>query len=206
MISPTQIDVEKVVSLLRLGRVVAFPTDTLYGLGVHPFIERAVERIFQIKGRTKREALPLLLADVADLERYALEIPPVGWRLAEAFLPGSLTLVLLKSPSLPAYLTGGKSTVALRVPNHPVARSLCEGLDSAITGTSANVSGMPPCVSAEEVRSQIGPRVDLVLDVGPAPTGSPSTIVDLTSPEPRILREGAVSRCQIEQACGQLVP
>ncbi len=205
MISPNEKDVERAVSLLRQGKVIAFPTDTLYGLGANPFIVKAVNRIFKIKGRQRGIALPLLLARMEDLSKYASEVSPIAWNLAEAFLPGALTLVLLKSPRIPDYITGGRDTVALRIPNHPVPRLLAERLEAPITGTSANLSGMSPVATAEEAERQFGNMIDLVLDAGSAPKGHASTIVDLTGPEPRILREGAITRRQIEKACGRLI-
>ena len=129
------------VSVLRRGGVVAVPTDTLYGLAVSALDVAAVERLFRIKGRPESRAMPLLLADAADIDRYAAEVPQVAWALAEAFFPGALTLVLRRGDVVPEAVTGGLDTVAVRVPDHPVPRTIVRELGAPITGTSANRTG-----------------------------------------------------------------
>ena len=185
--------VDRAVSILLQGGLVAFPTDTLYALGAHAFMESAVHRVFQAKERPAGMALPLLLARVEDMEKVAVDIPQTAWDLAERFWPGALTIILRKGPSVPDAVTAGMDTLAVRVPNHPLALKLIETTGAPLTGTSANRSGESEPVTAAEARSQLGDRVDLVLDDGPCPLEGASTIVDLTSDTPRIVREGALS-------------
>jgi len=187
-----QQQVEAALSVLRREGVVAYPTDTLYGLGANAFSLRAVRRVFETKGRRADMALPLLLADASDVDRVAIDIPPLARALAERFWPGPLTLVLRRASTIPDLVTGGRGTVAVRVPDHPVPRALARGLGAPITGTSANPSGGPDPRTAEDVRRGLGALVDYVIDGGPAPVGRPSTVLDLTGPEPRVLRQGAL--------------
>ena len=184
---------ERAVSVLLEGGLVAFPTDTLYALGAHGFTPVAVERVFQAKDRPAGMALPLLLAGVEDLEKVAVDVPPQAWDFAERFWPGGLTMILRKAPSVPYEVTAGGETLAVRVPNHPVARELISAVGAPLTGTSANRSGDADPVTAEEVLRQMAGRVDLVLDCGPCPLNGASTIVDVTGDSLRIVREGVVS-------------
>jgi len=193
--------VEAAISILRQGGVVAFPTDTVYGLGAWSNLQEAVARVYQLKGRPQNMPLPLLLADTLQLSEVACPVSPVAWRLAYKFLPGALTIVLPKSESVPDFITAGGTTVAVRVPAHPVPVALIRGLGSPIVGTSANLSGKPSCLTADEVYSQFGDRIDLVIDGGRCPGGSESTIVDVTGDVPVVLREAAVSTERLRQVC-----
>lgn len=179
--------------VLARGGLVAFPTDTVYGLGAHPLMENAVKKIYEVKGRPEEKALPLLLADNSQLELTAREISGAARRLAERFFPGALTLVLFKSDAIPDWVTGGDKKVALRVPDHNVPRALARALGFPIIGTSANRSGFPAACDALEVMEQIGNDIDLLLDGGPCPGGTPSTVLDITIMPPKIVREGTVS-------------
>ena len=190
---------EGAVSVLLRGGLVAFPTDTLYALGADGFMASAVARVFQAKERPSSMALPLLLAGVEDLEKVAVDVPPQAWDFAERFWPGGLTMILRKAPSVPAEVTAGGETLAVRVPNHPVARELISAVGVPLTGTSANRSGDAEPVTADEVRRQMEGRVDLVLDGGPCPLRGASTIVDLTGDSLLIVREGVVSPELLEQ-------
>lgn len=194
--------IREAVEVLRRGGVIAFPTDTLYGLGAWAFSREGVERTFVIKGRPSSMALPLLLAEASQLADVAAEVPEVAWTLVRRFWPGALTLVLRKSPAIPDLVTGGEPTVAVRIPDHPVARELVRLLGAPITGTSANRTGAPPARTAQQVIEQLGDAVDLVVDGGECPLGSPSTVVDCTQGALRILREGAISREALEEALG----
>ena len=196
-----QKQVEKGISILKQGGIVAFPTDTVYGLGACADIDQAVERIYQIKERPRNMALPLLLDDISQISEVAHPVPQIAWLLARSFLPGALTLVLHKSASVPDIIAAGGETVAVRVPNHPVPRRLVEGVEAPIVGTSANLSGKPSALTADEVYSQFGDRIDLVIDGGRCPGGKESTIVDVTGETPVVLREGAISREELEQVC-----
>lgn len=203
--SHIQKQVERGISILKQGGLVAFPTDTVYGLGACVNIEQAVERLYQVKKRPRNMALPLLLAHTSQISEVAEPVPEIAWLLARHFLPGALTLVLPKSNSVPDIITAGGMTVAVRIPAHPVPVALAEGLGEPVVGTSANLSGRPSPLTADEVYSQFDDKVDLVIDGGRCPGGRESTIVDVTREIPVILREGAISREEIEQVCGNIL-
>ena len=181
--------------------MVAFPTDTLYGLGADAFEVEAVQRVFQIKGRTGDMALPLLLASIRDLEQVCTQVPDMAWPLVERFWPGPLTLIMRKAPEVPSAVTGGEDTVAVRLPDHPVPQALVRELGRPITGTSANPSGGPDPRTAKDVARMLGDRVDYILDGGPATRGGPSTILDLTKPNPRLVRQGTISLSALQDVC-----
>jgi L-threonylcarbamoyladenylate synthase len=189
--------IEQAIDILKKGGLVAFPTDTVYGLGANAFDEDAVAKVYEAKKRPRHLALPLLLGGVSQIAVVARDIPDIAWRLAKQFLPGGLTLVLYKSPSVSSLITGGGEKIAVRVPDHPVPLALIEGLGAPITGTSANLSGSPSPLTAEEVYRQLGDRVHLIID-GRCHRGIDSTVIDLTAETPTILREGAISRDEIE--------
>ena len=189
------------ISVLKRGGLVVFPTDTVYGLGACFNSLPAVERIYQLKQRPQSVALPLLLADTAQISEVAQVVPPVALLLARSFLPGALTMVLPRSKSVPDIVTGGGETIAVRIPAHPVAIALIKGVGMPIVGTSANVSGRPSALTAGEVFSQFSDRIDLVIDGGRCPGGIESTIVDVTGEVPRLLRSGAISREELERVC-----
>ena len=197
--------IQLAIEILKRGGIVAFPTDTVYGLGVDPCNERAVERIFKVKSRPPNLQLPLLLADVSDFTKVASEVPEVAWQLAEHFLPGGLTLVLRKSPWVPSAVTAGGDTIAVRIPDHPITIALIRGLGNPLVGTSANISGMPSAVTADEVREQLGEQVDIIVDGGRCPGTIESTVIDVTGETPTIIREGAVSQEEIAKTCGLLL-
>ena len=196
-----QQQVEQGISVLKQGGIVAFPTDTVYGLGACISIGHAVERVYRVKERPRSMALPLLLADKSQIGEVAQPVPQVAWLLADKFLPGALTIVLHKSESVPDIITGESKTVAVRIPAHPVPVALTRGLGAPIVGTSANLSGKPSASTADEVRTQLGDKVDLIIDGGRCPGGKESTIVDLTGETPLILREGAISREELKRVC-----
>ena len=192
------------IAILRQGGLVAFPTDTVYGLGVGVNIPQAVERVYQVKGRPANMALPLLLADISQISEVAESVPPIAWILAKNFLPGALTMVLSRSRSVPDTITAGGETVAIRIPAHPVPIALIRGLGMPIVGTSANLSGKPSALTANDVYSQFRDKVDLVIDGGRCPGGRESTIIDVTGKVPVILREGAISERELRQVCGSI--
>jgi L-threonylcarbamoyladenylate synthase len=194
-----QREIEKGVKILQMGGVIAFPTDTVYGLGADAFNAKAVERIYGIKTRPKHQQLPLLIANVERLMTLADPIPEIAWFLAKRFWPGGLTLVLPKIDSLPVYLASGP-TIAVRVPNHPVCLALIQRLGNPITGTSANISGHPAALTADEVRQQLGEKIDLIINGGKCPGGKESTVVDVTRESPTILRQGIIPLDEIDKA------
>jgi L-threonylcarbamoyladenylate synthase len=191
--------IEKGVEILRKGGVIAFPTDTVYGLGAGAYMESGIKRVFEIKNRPAEMALPLLLADVSQIHEVAKEVPAYAWRLIKTFSPGGLTLVVYRTGIVKDLITNGGDTVAIRIPDHPVPRALIKGSGMPLIGTSANVSGQPAVITAEDVRRQLGNSVDLIIEGIPAPKGTESTVVDVTGDVPVILREGAISRKELEQ-------
>ena len=203
--SSVENQVSEGVAVLRRGGIVAFPTDTVYGLGACLYLHRAVERVYAVKERPLGMALPLLLSSTLQISEVAEPVPPVAWLLAEKFLPGALTLVLRKSSSVPEIVTAGGITVAVRVPAHPVPVALALGLGSPVSGTSANLSGKPSALTAEEVRFQFGDKIDLVIDGGQCPGGRESTIVDVTGEVPVVLREGAIDFGELKKVCGSII-
>jgi L-threonylcarbamoyladenylate synthase len=181
---------EPALAVLRHGGVVAYPTDTLYGLAADPRVPQAVQRVFEIKGRSEQQSIPLIAATV-EQARALGHFSALAARLADRFWPGPLTLIVQqKVPLAPGVAQQG--TVAVRVPDHPIARALAAGLGFAITSTSANRSGAQPCATAEEVINAVGASVSIVVDGGPTRGGSPSTIVDVTGAVPSLVRAGAV--------------
>jgi len=197
--------VEKGISILKQGGIVAFPTDTVYGLGACATNQQAVERVYQVKGRPQDMALPLLLARVSQIGEVAEPVPRIAWLLANKFLPGALTLVLPRSNSVPDIVTAGGITVAVRIPAHPIPVALIEGLGAPVIGTSANLSGKPSALTADEVYSQFGNKIDLIIDGGRCPGGRESTVVDATGETPAVLREGAIAREELELVWGRVV-
>ena len=193
--------IDRAVSILRDGGLVAYPTDTVYGLAALPTDDAAVNRLFAAKGRRPDQPTPLLIASPADLARVAQEVPHVATRLMQAFWPGGLTVVLRRHPDFHSLAVPG-NTVGVRVPDHEVPRELVRRLGSPITGTSANLAGGPDPLTAEDVRAQLGDRIDLIIDAGACRGGMPSTLVDCTSDPPRILREGPISREELVRAAG----
>jgi L-threonylcarbamoyladenylate synthase len=185
--------IKKAISILKKGGVVAYPTDTVYGLGACMTDTAAVDRIFQVKGRPKGMALPVLLADKVQMESILTSVPLSARRLADEFFPGALTIILPKSNSVPDIITGGGRTVAFRIPDHRVPLALIKGLGKPIVGTSANLSGQPSALTAAEVQAQIGDKIDMVIDGGRCPGGIESTVIDLSGKKPVVRRQGAIS-------------
>ena len=190
------------VDVLRHGGVVAYPSDTVYGLGAAASDARAVERVFVVKDRDAEKALSLLLADAADLAPLCSDVPLLARVFAQRYWPGPLTLVLRRSPSFESAALGGGDTVAVRVPDHAFLRELIRALGEPITGTSANRSGRAACRSAQEVEQELGDAVELIMDGGPSAAGRESTVVSLTGSLPLVLREGAIGRADIDRLGG----
>jgi L-threonylcarbamoyladenylate synthase len=201
----TQQQIEQAITILKQGGIVAFPTDTVYGLGAAINIGRAVERVYQVKKRPRSMALPLLLSDKSQIGEVADSVPQVAWLLADKFLPGALTMVLFKSEAVPDIISGGGKTIAIRIPDHPIPLALAQGVGTPIVGTSANLSGKPSPLTADDVRAQLSGKIDLIIDGGRCPGGKESTIVDLTGETPVILREGAISQEKLKQVCPNIV-
>ena len=187
---------------LEKGGVIVFPTDTLYGLGADISNEVALTRIFEIKGRPSQMALPVLVSDWSQALTITNGMSEAGYRLAKHFWPGPLTLVAQKSRDLSDLVTGGLDTVAVRQPDHWVPLRLAVEL-GPITGTSANLSGGPDLLSIDAIQGQLGPTVDHFVRCGPPPKGTSSTVVDITTGTPRLIREGALPFTELLAVCGQ---
>lgn len=188
--------------MLRDGGLVAFPTETVYGLGADALHEAAVRRVFLAKGRPADNPLIVHLASAADLGAVASSVPPLAARLAGAFWPGALTLVLDAGPRVPAVVRGGLATVAARVPDHPVALALLDAAQTPVAAPSANSSGRPSPTTAGHVVDDLDGAVDIVLDGGPCALGVESTVVDARGSAPLVLRDGAVTREALEAVAG----
>jgi L-threonylcarbamoyladenylate synthase len=195
-------DFDEAVRLLRAGRLVAVPTETVYGLAADASDVEAVRRIFAAKQRPENHPLIVHLSGADQLPRWARAIPDAAWRLAEAFWPGPLTLLLHKAEAVPPEVTGGRATIGLRVPAHPVLLRVLETLDGGLAAPSANPYKRLSPTTADQVIAGLDGRIDAVLDGGPCAVGLESTIVDLTSETPRILRAGPISRRHLETVLG----
>jgi L-threonylcarbamoyladenylate synthase len=183
--------ISRAAQLLRSARVVAFPTDTLYGLAVDPRRDDAVERLFALKGRRPDAAVPLIATDV-EQAMTAGEFGPTELRLARAFWPGPLSIIVAATPAIVRAALGGGATVAIRVPAHAAARDLAAAFGFPITATSANASGERPAESADDVARSL-PDVDCIVDAGRVAGGSPSTIVRIDRGVPMLVRDGAIA-------------
>ncbi len=185
---------------LTRGSVIAIPTDTFYGLAADPFNLAAVDEIYHVKGRPETRALPILVNSIDQAILLSREVPRNFLRLAQAFWPGELTLVVNAAHGIPLKVTAGTGRIALRWPKSEVVGRLIDEFDGPVTGTSANVSGFPSCASAAQVMKQLGSRLPLVLDAGETGATLASTIVELNGDTWRIGREGAIPVAEIEKA------
>ncbi len=193
----------RAVETLRRGGVIALPTETVYGLAANCEDELAVRRVFAIKGRPATHPLIIHIARAGELGAWARDVPPEAWRLAEAFWPGPLTLVLPRTARATDAVTGGQDTVAVRVPQHPLALAVLDALGGGVAAPSANRFGKVSPTTAEHVRADLGAEVDLLLDGGPCTVGLESTIVDLSGGAPAVLRPGGLPLEELERVLGR---
>lgn len=189
--------IQTALEILQNGGLVAFPTDTVYGVGALAFDGKAVESIYTAKQRPIEKAIPVLIADAADMEKVGMNIPDFANQLAARFFPGPLTCLIPKQPTLPESVSATE-TVGVRVPDHEVARTLLRAA-GPMAVTSANISGQPSPSTAQEVFAQLGGRIALIIDGGKTPGGVPSTLVDCTGNDLKILRDGPISLEEIRQ-------
>jgi L-threonylcarbamoyladenylate synthase len=196
--------VYRAAEIIQKGGIVAFPTETVYGLGADAFNPLAVARIFEVKRRPSFDPLIVHVANPADVKKLVKEIPSNAKKLIERFWPGPLTVVLLKEEDIPDIVTAGLPTLAIRMPSHPMALSLIRKSDSPIAAPSANLFGYLSPTTAEHVREQLGDQVDLILDGGPCSVGVESTIVSFLEERPKLLRPGGVSLEEIESIIGKV--
>lgn len=193
-----------VAEQIRSGQVLGMPTDTFYGLAADPFNLRAVERVYEIKSRSKHKPLSLLIESVEQAEELTRPLPDEFYALARKFWPGPLTIIVRAAPRLPLKVTANTGNVALRVPAAQIPMAVIHAAGVPITATSANLSGGPECTSAVEVRDQLRDRISIIVDGGLSPRAVASTIVDLSenSGEYKVLREGAIPQQEIVETLG----
>ena len=206
-VDPRQIDehiMEQAGQLIAEGELVAFPTETVYGLGGDALHPEAAKKIYAAKGRPSDNPLIVHIAEFSDMERVAKTIPEQAKKLADAFWPGPLTMIVWKSDAVPSATTGGMDTVAVRMPNHPVALDLIRKSGCLIAAPSANTSGRPSPTEAQHVAEDLSGRIAMILDGGPVGIGIESTIIDLTCQPPRLLRPGGITLEQLRGVLGQV--
>lgn len=187
--------ISRAVDVIRSGGVVAFPTDTVYGIGADPFQSRSVTRLYEVKGRSTAKAIPVLLGSRLDLGKVVKEIPDWVEPLIENYWPGALTIVLEMQPSIPT-IVSASGTVGVRIPDHPVALSLIQAT-GPLAVTSANHSGKTEARDPSTLLQELGGEIELVLDGGVTPGGLPSTVLDCTIQPPEVLREGPIPRTEL---------
>ncbi len=204
ILTPDQIEIA--TALLQQGKLVAFPTETVYGLGAAVSQHRAIRTIFKVKGRPQENPLILHIAQLSQVEQIATNIPPLFYSLAEAFFPGPLTIVLEKHPSVDPSICAGLESVAFRMPSHKIAVELIEKLGEPIAAPSANISGKPSSTDAEHVIDDFQEEIAAVIDGGPSDYGIESTVISLLDNNPTLLRLGAIPLETIEKIAGRTIP
>lgn len=193
--------IEQAAGLILAGDLVAFPTDTLYGVGSSVADERAIRRLFEAKERPLDKGIPILVADAEDVAQVAVRVPQAARDLMARFWPGPLTIIVPRRPGLPDVLAPGES-VAVRMPDHPLARRFIRAAGGALAATSANLSGQPPAQDAAEALAALAGRIAAVLDGGPVRVGQASTIVDCTVSPARVLRRGPIPESALTGVTG----
>ena len=202
ILKPDPRGIKKAAQRVLRGGIIAFPTETFYGLAADALNEGALKKIFQVKGREEGKPLLLLVADKSWLKGLVQNISPLAERLMDRFWPGPLTLVFNASPQLSPLLTADTGKIGVRLSPHPVTQALVQAVGRAITGTSANLSGQPGTLTAREVFQSLGESLDAVLDGGKTAGGPGSTILDVSDPSPQIIREGMISRTELSPFLG----
>jgi L-threonylcarbamoyladenylate synthase len=185
--------IKATTEVIKRGGIVFFPTQYLYGLGADALNIEAVKRVFDIKQRSLNKPLSILIKNRDEINKLVKYIPPAALRIMDSFWPGRITIVFEAKDLVPPHLTTGTGKIGIRLPGHPVAAALLNSLKNPITGTSANLTDNAGCSRVPDLDPQIAKKLDLILDAGPLEGGAGSTVIDVTPPEPRILREGAVS-------------
>ena len=192
---------DQAAAVIQAGGMVAFPTDTVYGIGVSAFDEKAIEKIYDVKGRSHLKAIPILVGDEENLAQITPPIPLYIQQIIDNFWPGPLTLVLPMRSELPGNLSPWP-TIGLRLPDHDIIRRLLQET-GPLAATSANLSGEPSALTADEVLQQLEGRIDLILDGGPVPGGQASTVLDCSGEKMKVLREGPISLSAIHQVINE---
>ncbi len=191
--------ITRAAKILKGGGIIAYPTETFYGLGADATSEKAIQKIFAVKGRDFKNPISLIIARIEDVYPLVQDVPKTAKKLMAGFWPGALTIVFSASDKVSSLLTAGSDKIGLRVSNHPMASKIAQAIERPLTATSANQSGMPECSQASEVIKQIGDRIDAILDWGQTRGVKASTIIDVTCSPPSILREGTISREAIKK-------
>ena len=194
-----EIILNQAVEILAGGGIIAYPTETFYGLGTDATNEKAIEKIFIVKGRDFKNPISLIIDQPEDIYPLVKDIPESARKLMAAFWPGALTIVFSAANNVSPLLTAGSGKIGLRVSSHPIAQKIVQKIKRPLTATSANLSGTPECTRASEVSEQIGDKIDAIVDWGMTHGGKASTIIDVTCDPPVILREGAISRKAIKR-------
>jgi L-threonylcarbamoyladenylate synthase len=187
------------VEILVDGGIIAYPTETFYGLGADATNEEAIEKIFAVKGRNFKNPVSLIIGQANDIHPLVQDVPETAKKLMAAFWPGALTIVFSAADIVSPLLTAGSGKIGLRVSSHPGAQGIVQKLKRPLTATSANLSGAPECTRASEVAEQLSNKIDAIIDLGDTPGAKGSTIIDVSCDPPIILREGAISRKTIEK-------
>ncbi len=194
-------EIERGIEIPGKGGVIAFPTDTVYGLRTDPFGAAGVAGIYEIKDRPRHQAFLGLIVDVRQLSSLVCAVPEIAWSLAKRFWPGGLTLALTKADTVPGHLAPSPA-IAVRIPNRPVSLALLEGFGNPLIGTCANIAGQPSALTAQE-RQQSGAKIQFTIDAGRRLGGKESTIVDIIHDPPLVVREGIISTEEIERGCNE---
>ena len=194
-----EIILTRAAEIVAHGGIIAYPTETFYGLGADATNEKAIQKIFAIKGRNFKNPISLIIGQTDNIYPLVQDVPQTAQKLMAAFWPGALTIIFLATDKVSSLLTAGSGKIGLHVSSHPGARGIVQKLKRPLTATSANLSGAPECVSASDVASQLGDKIDAIIDLGDTPGIKGSTIIDVTCTPPVILREGAISRQTIEK-------
>lgn len=199
-------DLEPAARVLNNGGVIAYPTETVYGLGANIFQREAVARIFAIKGRDASKPISIMISSPSDVDRFCADVSILGKMLMAAYWPGPLTLILKAAQSLPDYLGSPEGRIGLRLPDHPICAALMNLYRDPITSTSANLTGRPALVNAQQIIEQFGDQIDLIIDGGECRTSQSSTVVDVSGSAPNVLREGAIPTADIMNRLSNLKP
>jgi len=195
--NPSEKDIKNVAVALKNGGVVVFPTETLYGLGAKASDEEVLKKIYHIKRRSARKPLPVMISDIWEVKKIAPALPEMAKILAERYWPGPLTLVMKSSPSVSSLITCGRDTVGIRIPANRIALDLLKAVEEPVAVTSANISREEDILTIDEIISYFEKEVDIIVDGGPLTFGVPSTVLDITSDSPVILREGKIPSGEI---------
>lgn len=191
-VRPSSEAIRKAASIIKDGGIIAYPTRCLYGLGADAFDENAVRRLYAVKHRPAHKPILVLIDQTRHLEKLVTQITGIASRIMQSFWPGKVTLVFNAAASVPSRLTGGRQKIGIRQPGHPAAAALVRAVGRPITGTSANISANPACYRIDDLEPELVRHLDLILDAGPLTGGRGSTVVDVSTETPIVLREGVI--------------